>query len=125
MNALYTASRILVAFLGFTTLLGVLWFAGSLEGFVVAASVLLGFSSLAAAFVPLRKLSRGVVRHILLALCATAIAAGIVLLADNFGTSQKIEWHVVSINLLHVGAIAVMALRALKARASTPDLSSS
>lgn len=113
MSALYTTSRILVAFLGFTALLGVLWFADSLDRLIVVATVLLGLSSLAAAFVSQRKLSSGTIRRTLITLCVVAIATGLVLVADNLSASHAIEWHVVSINLLHIAAVAVMATRAL------------
>jgi len=114
MSGLYTLSRIFVAFLGFTALLGVLWFASSLREAIIIAGVLLGISSLLAAFVPQHKLSNRETRRTLIALCVIGIGAGLVLVVDDLGASRGIEWHVVTINLIHVAALATMAVTALK-----------
>lgn len=112
MSVLYILSRILVAFFGVTTLLGVLWFAGSISKILTIAGVLLGLASLAAAFVPQRKLSSDTTRRTLVMLCAVGTGAGLILVADNFSASNAIEWHVVMVNLLHVTAFTVIAARA-------------
>lgn len=114
MNGLYMLSRALVAFFGFTVLLGVLWFADSLGGIFIIAGVLMGFSSLATAFIPQRKLSSGVTRRTLITLCVVGTSSGLVLVADDLGASYGIEWHVVAIRLFHIAALATMAIVALK-----------
>lgn len=115
MSGLYTLSRGLAVFFGFTTLLGVLWFAEAPGGetFIIPG-VLLGFSSLAAAFVPQRKLSSGTTRRMLVTLCVVGIGAGLFLVADDLGVSSGIEWHVVAIRLVHIVALAAMAVITLK-----------
>src|SRR3990172_1491218 len=110
MNGLYTLLRGLVAFFGFTDLLGVLWFADSLGGAFIIAGVLMGFSSLAAALVPQRKRSSGATRRTLVTLCVVGIGAGLVLVANDLGASRGIEWDVVAIRLLHIAALATMAI---------------
>ncbi len=114
MSGIYTLSRALAAFFGFTVLLGILWFADSLGRAFITAGVLMGFSSLAVAFVPQRKLSRGATRRIVVTLCAVGISAGLVLVADDLGASPGIEWHVVAIRLFHIAVLAMMAIIALK-----------
>lgn len=120
MIGLYTLSRGLAAFFGFTVLLGILWFAGSPGGgaFVVPG-ILMGFSSLAAAFVPQRKLSSVATRRTLVTLCVVGIGAGFVLVADNLSASRGIEWDVVSMNVLHIAALATMAIMALRTEGRT------
>ena len=107
MSGFYTLLlRGLVAFFGFTTLLGVLWFAGSPggEAFVIPGT-LMGFSSLAAAFAT---------RRTLVTLCVVGIGAGLVLVAGDLGASRGIEWSVVAIRFLHIAVLATMAVTALK-----------
>jgi len=115
MSGLYTLSRGLAGFFGFTTLLGVLWFADSPGGgaFIIPG-LLMGFSSLAVAFIPQRKLSSSATGRTLVTLCVVGIGAGLVLVADDLGASSGIEWDVVAIRLLHIAALAVMAVTALK-----------
>jgi hypothetical protein len=115
MSGLYTLLRGFVAILGFTLLLGILWFSGSPGGgaFIIPG-VLMGFSSLAAAFVPQRKLSSGATRRTLVALCVVGIGAGLVLVAKDLGVSSSIEWDVVAITLLHIATLATMAVIALR-----------
>ena len=113
MGGIYTLSRVLVAFFGFTTLLGVLWFSDSLGGAFIIAGVLMGFSSLTIAVVPQRKLSSRTTRRTLVALCVIATGAGLVLLTDDFSASYGIEWDVVAMRLLHITALTTIAVKVL------------
>ena len=110
MSGIYTLSRGLAVFLGFTVLLSIVWFASSLGGAFIIAGVLMGFSSLAVAFIPQRKLSSSATRRTLVTLCVVGISAGLVLVADDLGASSGIEWDVVAIRLLHIAALATMAV---------------
>jgi hypothetical protein len=111
MKSLYTLLRVLVAFLGFSVLLGVVWFVGSPGGqALLVPGVLMALSSLAVAFVPKRKLSNTGTQRILVALCVVGIGAGLVLVADDLGASHEIEWDVVVIRLVHIVALATMAI---------------
>lgn len=114
MSRLYTPSRIFVGFLGFTALGGIIWFASSLANEIVLAGVLLGLTSLVVAFIPQRKLSSIATRRILVTLCVVGIGAGLALVVDNLSTSRGIEWDVVSMNVLHIAALATMAAIALR-----------
>jgi hypothetical protein len=114
MSGIYTLSRVLVAFFGFTALLGMIWFASSLSGAFMTAGLLMGFSSLAVAFVPQRKLSSGAARRTLVTLCVVGIGTGLFLVADDLGVSRGIEWDVVAIRMLHIAALATMAVIALR-----------
>jgi hypothetical protein len=114
MNGLYTLSRGLAVFFGFIVLLSILWFTSSLGGTLIIAGVLMGLSSLAAAFIPQRKLSSGATRRTLVTLCVVGIGAGLVLVADDLGATSGIEWDVVAIRLVHIAALAAMAVIALK-----------
>lgn len=114
MSGLYTVSRIFVGMLGFIALGGVVWFASALNNTIVLAGVLLGLVSLAAVFVPQRKLSSGAIRRTLVALCLVGIGAGFILVADNLKAPRGIEWDVVSANILHIAALATMAILALR-----------
>ncbi len=114
MNGLYTLSRGLAIFFGFTVLLSVLWFASSLGKAFIIAGLLMGFSSLVAGFIPQRKLSSGTTRRSLVVLCVVGIGAGLVLVADDLGTTSEIEWDVIAIRLLHIAALATIAVTALK-----------
>jgi hypothetical protein len=114
MSGLYTAAQIAAGFLGFIAIGGVVWFASSLSNAIVLAGVLLGLTSLAAAFVPQRKLSNDTIRRSLVALCTVGIVAGSVLVTDNLKASHGIEWDVVSMNLLNIAALATMAINAVR-----------
>lgn len=114
MSGLYTLSRGFVIFCGFTTLLGVLWFASSLGGALIISGVLMGFSSLAAAFIPQRKLSGDRTRRALITLCIIGACSGLILVAGDLGTSRGIEWDVVAVRLLHIAALATMTITALE-----------
>ncbi len=114
MSGFYTLSRVLVAFFGFTMLLGILWFSGSLSRTIIFAGLLMGFSSLAASFVSQSKLSSGTTRRNLVALCVVGISTGLVLVADNLSASRSIEWDVVSMNIVHISALVAIAIMALK-----------
>jgi hypothetical protein len=115
MTDLYTLSRGITGFFGFTTLLGVLWFADAPGGqtFIIPG-LLMGFSSLVVAFIPQRKLSKGTIQRILVALCIVGIGAGLFLVADDLGATSGIEWDVVAIRLVHIAALAAMAVITLK-----------
>lgn len=115
MTDLYIFLRGANGFFGFTTLLGVLWFADAPGGqaFIVPG-LLLGFSSLVVAFIPQRKLSKGTTQRTLVTLCVVGIGAGLVLVADDLGATSGIEWDVVAIRLVHIAALAIMAVIALK-----------
>lgn len=111
MKKLYTSLRALVAFFGFTVFLGVIWFAGSPGGEVgVVPAILMAFSSLAVALIPARKLLNVGTRRILVVLCIVGVGAGIALVASDISTSQEIEWDVITIRLLHIVALATMAV---------------
>jgi len=114
MSGLYVVSRIFVGILGFIALGGVVWFASTLGNTLVLAGLLLGFTSLVAAFVPQRKLSSSATQRVLVTLCVLGIGAGFVLVVDNLKVPREIEWDVVSINILHIAALATMAVIALK-----------
>ena len=114
MSSLYNMSRILTGILGFIALGGVVWFGSILNNMIALAAVLLGLASLATVFVPQRKLSSGVIRQILIALCIVGIGAGFFLVVDNLRAPGGIEWDVVSMNVLHIIALATMALIALR-----------
>jgi len=114
MNGLYTLSRGVAVFFGFTVLLSILWFASSLSGAFIIAGLLMGFSSLTVAFIPQRKLSKGTTRRALVTLCVVGIGAGLFLVADDLGATSGIEWDVVAIRLVHIAALAAMAVIALK-----------
>lgn len=111
MNELYGLSRVLVVFFGLTTLLGVVWFANSLGETVVIVGIIMGLSSLGAAFVSFRMLTSGATRRVLITLCAIGIGAGFILIANDLGASRGIEWDVVAIRLLHIVALATMAIK--------------
>lgn len=114
MTGLYTLSRGVVVFLAFAVLLGVLWFADSLGAASIVAGALTGFCSIAAAFVPQRKLSSDPTRRILITLCIVGTSSELILIADDLGTSRGIEWDVVALRFLHIAALATMALTALR-----------
>lgn len=115
MEKLYLWSRLLAGFFGFTALLSVLWFSASQGKIFVTASLLIGFSSLAASFVPPRTLSNKAVGALVTVLCVVGIGAGLVLVANDLsGPLSKVEWDVVAIRLLHIGALGVLAAKALK-----------
>jgi hypothetical protein len=89
----------------------VVWFAGAPGGQeLLVPGILMAFSSLAVAFVPKRKLSSTGTQRILVVLCVVGIGAGFVLVADDLGVSHEIEWHVVAIRLVHIVALATMAI---------------
>lgn len=113
MSGIYTLSRMLVAFFGFTTFLGVLWFSDSLGGILIISGVLMGFSSVAISFIPQRKLSSPTTRRTLIMLCVIATGAGFVLLASDFSAPNGIEWDVVAIRVIHITALATIAIKAL------------
>ncbi|OGI69262.1 MAG: hypothetical protein A2W18_07095 [Candidatus Muproteobacteria bacterium RBG_16_60_9] len=114
MSGIYGVLRVFVGFFGFIALGGIIWFASSLASAIALAGVLLGLTSLVAAFIPQRKLSSGKTRRTLVTLCVVGAGAGLVLVADNFSASGGIEWDVVAINVLHVAALATMAVIALR-----------
>ena len=114
MSGIYSASRVFVGFLGFIALGGVIWFASSLANEIVLAGVLLGLTSLVAALIPQRKLSSSATRRTLVTLCVIGAGAGLVLVADNLSASGGIEWDVVAMNVLHIAALATMAVIALR-----------
>lgn len=114
---LYSLSRGLAAFFGFTVLLGVLWFIGSPGGGThVVPNVLLGFGSIAAAFVPQRKLSNATTRRTLVTLCVVAIGSGLVLIAGDLKAARGIEWDVIAIRLVHIAALATLATKSLSGK---------
>lgn len=112
MNGLYTVSRFFAGFLGFIALGGVLWFNASLSNAIIIAGA--GLTSLAVAFVPQRKLVSGTVRLIVILLCLVGIVTGFVLVTNNLKATGGIEWDIVAMNLLHIAALATIAIIALK-----------
>jgi len=114
MSGLYTTSRIYAGFMGFTILGGILWFASTLNSVIVMAGMVTGFSSLAVAFIPKRKLSSHSTRRVIVGLCVIGIGAGLVLVVDDLNASRGIEWDVVIMKALDVAALAIMAVIALK-----------
>lgn len=118
MDGIYGLARVCAGFLGFTALTGVIWFGGSLSGIEFAAGLILGLTSLLAAFIPKRRLSVPSIRQMLIMLCALGIAAGAVLTVRKLAGPNQIEWDVVAIDLLNLIALAVMAI---KARRHVPE----
>jgi len=114
MNGLYTVSRFFAGFFGFIALGGVLWFSASLSNAIIIAGVFTGVTSLAVAFVPQRKLVSGTVRLIVILLCLVGIVTGFVLVTNDLKATSGIEWDVVAMNLLHIAALAMIAIIALK-----------
>ena len=112
----YSLARVCAGFLGLTALLGIAWFATSLGTTEFAAGLMLGLTSLAAAFVPQRKLSIKKVRRTIVLLCLVGIGSGLVLIAGNLAAPLKIEWDVVVINLLNLAALIVMVANARNRR---------
>lgn len=112
MNGLYGIARVCAGLLGFTALIGVAWFSAFLGSTEFASGLILGLTSLAAAFTPQRKLSIGKVRQTLFLLCLVGVSGGVVLLSHNLGAPHPVELDVVAINLLNLGALVVIAIRA-------------
>jgi|SRR5581483_10901449 len=115
MKGLYLWSRLLAGFFGFTTLLGILWFSGSQGKVFVTAALVMGFSSLLASFISPRALSSSKAASAFVTmLCVAGVGGGFVLITDDFSATDGIEWHVIAIRLLHIGALGILAGRALK-----------
>lgn len=112
MDAAYGFSRVTVGFLGFTSLVGVIWFGDAITGVEFTGGLVLGLTSLAVALVPKRKLNHTRARRAVVTLCVAGIAAGMVLVASNMAPPYPIEWDVIAINLLNVGALVAMAAKA-------------
>lgn len=112
MNGLYGIARICAGLLGFTGLLGVAWFSTFLGSTEFASGLILGLTSLATALIPQRSLSIGKVRQTLLLLCLVGFGGGIVLISHNLASPHPVELDVVAMNLLNIGALVVIAIRA-------------
>lgn len=119
MSGLYIVSRIFVGILGFISLGGVVWFGSALSSVVAGTGLLLALVSLAVAFVPQQKLSSSLVRGTMMLLCVVGIGAGLFLTADDLRASRGIEWDVVSMKLLHVIALAAIAVVAFRGPSKT------
>jgi len=113
MSQLYSLSRVLVAFLGLSEILGVVWFSGSLNGKVIVTGLLIGLSSIAVAFVPQQRLSSRITRRVLITLCSVGIISGIFSAVVNFNEQNNLEWDVLITKFVHIIALAFMATRAL------------
>ena len=113
MDGIYTLSRIYAGFMGFTSLGGILWFAGTLSRMIVIAGTIAGVSSLAASLVPPHKLSRHSIQRTLIALCVIGVGAELVLIMDALTISHGVEWDVVSMEILNITALTTMAVKAL------------
>ena len=115
MKGIYMWSRALAGFFGLTTLLSVLWFSASQGKIFVTASMFMGFASVAVAVVPPRTLSNKAVVALVTVFCIVGIGAGLVLVANDLsGPLNKTEWDVAAVRLLHIGALGVLAAKALK-----------
>lgn len=108
----YGVARVIAGFLGFTALVGVSWFGGALTSVDLTGGLILGLTSLAAAFIPTRKLNHASALRTLLTLCIAGTSAGMLLVASGLAPPYPIEWDVVIINLLNSGALVVMAAKA-------------
>lgn len=110
---LYLLSQVIACVFGFITLGGLLWFAGSHSMVVLTAGLLLGFSSVAVAFFPRRKLSNSIARGTLVTLCVVGACAGLVLTSNDLTASYGTEWDVVAMRLLPVAALAIIGIKTL------------
>lgn len=109
MNISYGLARVVAAFLGFTSLVGVIWFGALLGSVEFLGGLILGLTSLAVAIVPMHRLNRGKVCRTVTFLCAMGVVAGMTLVATNVIAPYPVEWDVVVINLLNVGALVAIA----------------
>jgi len=107
----YIALRGIIAFLGFSVLLGNVWFSDSLNGFVLLAGIVLGANSLIAAFVPEPNSTTKKTQRVVVALCVVGLGAGLILVINDLRASGNIEWHVLAIRGLHLALLAVMAIK--------------
>lgn len=114
MSVLYHISRYVAGVMGFVTLWGLLFFSSVLESTIVTASLVLSSTSLVVALIPQNKLRTLPTRLVFFLLCLLGVGAGLVLLWDNLDLSSGVEWDVVSASILHIAALALLALFAIK-----------
>lgn len=112
MDASYGFARVIAGFLGFTSLIGVVWFGAALTGLDLSGGLVFGFTSLAVALIPKRMLNHARVRRAAVTLCFAGGVAGMILVAQNLAPPYPIEWDVVAINLLNIGALVAIAAKA-------------
>jgi len=109
--SLLLLARIVAAVFGLVALGSVLWFGSALSPTFITAALLLGFSS-AVAFFPRRALASASARKILFTLCVIGIVAGLVLITGDVSSPYGIEWDVVAMRLVHIAALATIAIKA-------------
>lgn len=114
MDSVYGFARACAGFLGFTALTGVIWFSSSIDGVEFFAGLILGLSSLVAAVIPSHKLTGPNLSRWLTFLCALGMAGGVVLIGRILVESQQIEWDMIAMDMVNVGALFVMATTARK-----------
>lgn len=112
MDRLYGLARVIAGFLGFTSLVGVIWFGAALSDIEVSGGLVFGLASLTLAVVPKRKLKDTNARRAVTSLCVVGGAAGAILVATNLASPYPVEWDVVAINLFNIGALLAIAAKA-------------
>lgn len=112
MDASYGFARVIAGFLGFTSLVGVVWFGAALTGLELSGGLVLGLTSLAVALIPKRTLNHARARRAAVTLCFAGVTAGMILVAQNLAPPYPIEWDVVAINLLNISALVAIATKA-------------
>ena len=111
MSSLYLVlSRYVVGIMGVLILWGLLFFSSTLQSAIVTAGLVLGSTSLVVALMPQRALCIFPVRLVFFLLCVVGVGAALVLLWHRLGRSSGIELDVVSANILHIAALATLAI---------------
>lgn len=108
---LHLLARVATACFGLVTLIGVAWFSNSLGPVLITSGLLMGLCSLTVAFLARSEASRELQR-IVFFLCLVGIAAGLVLIANDIRRSFEDEWPAVLMRLVHITALAVIAIEA-------------
>jgi hypothetical protein len=114
MGETYVILRVLAAFFGIAGLLGVIWFANSLDQITLLSGVLAGLASIAAACVPQRWLSSAGTRRLVAVICAVGAVAGSFLVVGRLAAPNDIEWDVVAMDLTHIAVLVSMAAIAIR-----------
>ena len=104
-------------FFGLAALLGVLWFADSLDGIRFVAGITIGISYVMVAFFPQHRLATVAVKRFVIALCTTGIFTGLFLavIDFDFSPSPGIIFGDVLIRLLPIAALVVIVTQATRA----------
>ena len=118
-NLYLPLSRYVAGIMGVITLWGLLFFSSTLKSEIVTAGLVLGSTSFVVALMPQRILRLFPVRLVFVLLCLAGVAAGLVLLFYRLGRADGVEWHVVSASIIHIAALATLAIFSIGVREKT------